>query len=244
MTHLTSGFRASGLIIGMVAFLASPVVAQEDQGRFDLILKGIKAGSLAFSGVQDGSSYAVTGQLKTTGIASLLRKIRYDASSNGTVQGGTYVPETYSENADTGKRQSQAVMAYKAGVPQLKSYNPPRAPKSFDVDPATMGGTVDPLTALYATLRNVEAGSECQVNVQMFDGRRQSQITTGERQTAGEQVVCQGEYRRLAGFSAEDLAEKTRFRFSLIYSPSADGMMRVTEVSMDTLYGKAKLVRQ
>ncbi len=244
MTRIISAIRGFGLAAGIVTLVATPAAAQEDQGRFDLILKGIKAGSLSFSGVQDGANYAVTGQLKTTGLASLLRKIRYDASSNGTVRGGAYTPATYSENADTGKRQSQAVMAYKSGVPQVKSYNPPRAPKPFDVDPATMGGTVDPLTALYATLRNVEAGAECQVNVQMFDGRRQSQVRTGERQAAGEQVVCQGEYRRLAGYSAEDLAEKTRFPFSLIYSPTGDGTMQVTEVSMDTLYGKARLVRQ
>jgi hypothetical protein len=107
-----------------------------------------------------------------------------------------------------------------------------------------MGGTVDPLTALYATLRDVDKGTECQVSLKMFDGRRHSQITTSERQEAGEQVVCQGEYRRLAGFSAEDLAEKTRFPFSLIYSPTDDGRMRVTEVTMDSLFGKARLTRR
>jgi hypothetical protein len=95
-------------------------------------------------------------------------------------------------------------MAYRKGVPQVKSYNPPREAKPYDVDPSTMGGTVDPLTALYATLRDVDKGTECQVSLKMFDGRRHSQITTSERQEAGEQVVCQGEYRRLAGFSAED----------------------------------------
>ena len=230
---------ALGLMLGF-----GPAQAAEDQAKFDLILKGIRAGSLSFSGVQDGATYTVTGQLKTTGLLSLLRKIRYDASSNGTVTGGRYVPSTYTENADTGKRQSQAVMAYKAGVPQVKSYNPPRPPKAFDVDPSTMGGTVDPLTALYATLRTVEPGAECKVSIVLFDGRRQSKVTTGERQDAGDQVVCQGEYRRLAGYSAEDLAEKTRFPFSVIYSPTTEGTMQVTEVSMDSLYGKARLVRQ
>ncbi len=236
-------FGVAAMAVGLMFGLA-PAQAAQDQATFDLILKGIRAGSLSFSAVQDGANYTVTGQLKTTGLLSLLRKIRYDASANGTVTGTRYVPATYTENADTGKRRSQAVMAYKAGVPQVKSYNPPRAPKAFDVDPATMGGTVDPLTALYATLRTVAAGEECKVSITLFDGRRQSQVTTGERQEAGEQVVCQGEYRRLAGYSAEDLAEKTRFPFSVIYSPTADGMMAVTEVSMDSLYGKARLVRQ
>lgn len=240
MIRFTSPFAA----IALVAGLAAPAFAQQDRGTYELVLRGVRAGSLSFSAVQDGNAYAVTGQLKTSGIAALLRKIRYDAGSNGVISGDAYVPETYSENANTGKRQSQAVMAYKDGVPQVKSYNPPRAPKPFDVDPATMGGTVDPLTALYATLRDVAAGKECAVNLKLFDGKRSSQITTGDRQEAGDQVVCRGEYRRLAGYSAEDLAEKTRFAFSLIYSPAGDGQMRVTEVSMETLYGKARLIRR
>jgi hypothetical protein len=237
---LCAGILSTGMIVGM----AAPAAAQEDQATFDLVIKGIRAGTLTYSGVQDGDRYAVTGQVKTGGLASLLRKIRYDASANGTFSGGKYVPETYTENADTGRRKSQAVMAYKAGVPQIKSYNPPRPPKDFDVDPATMGGTVDPLTALYATLRNVEPGQECKISLKMFDGRRNSQVTTSDRQEAGDQVVCQGEYRRLAGYSAEDLAEKSRFPFTVIYSPTAEGRMQVTEVAMDTLYGKAKLVRK
>ncbi len=228
----------------LAAGLAAPAAAEEQQGSYDLYLKGIRAGSLGFSAVEDGASYAVTGRLKTGGLVSLLRKVRYDASSNGGVSGGTYVPVTYSENADTGKRQSQAVMAYRRGVPQVKSYNPPREARDYDVDPSTMGGTVDPLTGMYAVLKDVAPGQECAVSLQMFDGRRHTQITTGERQEAGDQVVCQGEYRRIAGYSADDLAEKTRFPFAMIYSPTDSGMMRVVEVSMETVYGKAKLLRR
>ena len=240
MARIWHGVLAAVMVLG----LTGPAAAVEDQGSFDLILRGIRAGSLSCSGVEEGGSYSVTGRLKTGGLAALLRKIRYDASSNGSVSDGRYVPVSYTENADTGKRQSQAVMAYRRGVPQVKSYNPPREPKPFDVDPATMGGTVDPLTALYATLRDVDAGGECQVSLKLFDGKRNSQITTSDRQEAGAEVVCQGEYRRLAGYSADDLAEKTRFAFTMIYSPTEGGRMRVTEVSMDTLYGKARLVRR
>ena len=232
-------------IAGALALgLAGPACAEEQQASFDLQLKGIRAGSLSWSAVEDGKSYSVAGRLKTGGLVALIRKVRYDASANGGLSKGRFVPVSYSENADTGKRQSQAVMAYKAGVPQVKSYNPPREPKDYDVDPASMGGTVDPLTGMYMVLKSVAPGQECQVSQEMFDGRRHTQVRTFERQEAGEQVVCQGEYRRIAGYPADDLAEKTRFPFSMIYTPDGNGRMMVTEVAMETVYGKAKLIRR
>ncbi|MES2846993.1 MAG: DUF3108 domain-containing protein [Pseudomonadota bacterium] len=220
---------------------AQPV---KDEAVFDLVMKGLTAGSLRFSATQDGAAYSAAGRLETGGLVALLRKVKYDASVSGSVNGGTYTPSSYSENADTGKRQSESVMAYRAGVPQVKTYNPPRKPKDFDIDPASQGGTVDPLTALYATLRDVAPGQECKVNVKMFDGRRASQLSLGEPKARDGTVKCSGEYRRVAGFSAEDMKEKTRFPFTLTYAPTADGRMRVVEVAMDTLYGKARLTRR
>ena len=82
------------------------------------------------------------------------------------------------------------------------------------------------------------------MQLSLFDGRRQSSVTTSGRQVAGDQVVCQGEYRRVAGYSAEDLAEKTSFAFTMIYTPVEADRMRVTEVAMETLFGRAKLIRQ
>ncbi|MDP4033740.1 MAG: DUF3108 domain-containing protein [Pseudorhodobacter sp.] len=231
------------LSLGLMGGLA-PVQAQTDQGTFDLVLMGLRAGTLHFTGVQDGAGYSVIGKLQSSGLAAMIRKVRYDARVQGSIVGGRYAPTAYSENADTGKRQSQSVMAYVAGVPQVKTYNPPRAPRPGDVDPASMGGTVDPLTALYATLRDVDAGQECQVNLKMFDGARHSQIATSSPVAKGNRVVCAGEYRRLAGFSDKEMAEKQRFAFSLTYAPTPEGRMRVIEVAMDTLYGKARLERR
>lgn len=215
-----------------------------DQARFDLVMLGLTAGSVTFSAEQTDSAYAVTGRLETAGAVAFLKKVSYDARSAGTVTGGTYVPSRYSEKADTGERQSEAVMEYVDGVPQVKSYNPPRKARKSDINPATQGGTVDPLTALYATLRDVAPGEECKISVPMFDGRRASRLSLSAPVRQGDSVTCQGEYRRVAGFSKSDMKKKTSFPFSLTYTPTADGKMRVTEIEMDTLYGQARLIRQ
>ena len=226
---------------------ARPAAAEplRQEASFDLVMLGLTAGNLTFAGVEEEGSYAVTGTLASGGILAFIRKVRYDAEARGRVQDGRYIPRSYSEKADTGKRQSEAEMTYDDGVPRVMKYAPPRGKREWDVDPATQAGTVDILTALYATLQDVAPGQECNRETAMFDGRRASRLTLGAP-TAGEDgsVTCPGAYRRVAGFSPEDMAERTEFPFTLTYAPGPDGRMRVVEVAMETLYGRARLVRQ
>ncbi len=238
------GFSGKAWLLSAVLAMGTTAPAMAEQAQFSLVLKGFTAGTLTFNGKVEGNSYAVSGLLKTAGLAAILKKVRYEASAAGRVSGEKFSPLTYSEHADTGKRVSDSVLSYKAGVPSLKSSKTARKPEAWDISPTTQKGTVDPLTALFATLRDVDAGQECKVGLRMFDGRRASQIATSTPQKSGDTVVCAGEYRRLAGYSPEDMAEKTRFPFTLTYAPIEGGKMRVTEVSMDSLYGKARLVRQ
>ncbi|MBC7141795.1 MAG: DUF3108 domain-containing protein [Rhodobacteraceae bacterium] len=232
------------LAISLFLAAGSAGADQQDSAVFDLTLKGIHAGTLSISGAIEGRSYAVSGVLKSGGLLALVRKVRYDARARGTVSDGRFTPSRYEEDADTGKRQSQSVMAYKAGVPQVKVYNPPKSPRPGDVDPATQGGTVDPLTALYAALRDVPEAEACNRKFVLFDGRRRSQVVLAEPKPAKGGIVCAGEYRRLEGFSAEEMADKSRFPFTMAYAPLGDGRLRVTEISMDTIYGKGRLKRR
>lgn len=239
ITRAICGLSAS-LFIG----LAPAAADQTDSAVFDLTLRGIYAGTLSVSGAIEGDSYAASGVLKSGGLVGLVRKVRYDARARGTFAEGRFTPARYEEDADTGKRQSQSVMDYVAGVPQVKKYNPPREKKDGGVDPATQGGTVDPLTALYAALRDVPEDQACNLAVYMFDGKRRSQVALGQPRPNGSGMACPGEYRRLEGFSDKEMAEKSRFPFTMRLEPTGDGMMRVVEITMDTLYGKGRLKRR
>ncbi|TDQ56110.1 DUF3108 domain-containing protein [Phaeovulum veldkampii] len=239
--------RAGVLALAALLSLSAAPLAradQSDQMVFDLTLKGLTAGRLSVSGRIEGGSYAAKGTLQSAGLIGALRKVRYDADVSGSVRATRFTPARYAERADTGKRESESVMDYKAGVPQVRVYNPPRQPRPGDIAPATQGGTIDPLTALYATLRDVPAAQACNSTVVLFDGRRRSQVTLAAAKADGEGLQCAGEYRRLAGFSDKEMADKTRFPFRLVYKPAANGMMRVVEVSMDTIYGKGALKRR
>ncbi|MCX8507267.1 MAG: DUF3108 domain-containing protein [Rhodobacteraceae bacterium] len=238
--------RAALLAACLPMMLALPAVGadQTDSATFDISIRGFTAASLSINGAVKGQGYAASGVLKSAGLLGFLKKIRYDADVTGRLVKGRYVPARYHEKADTGKRQSDALMAYKAGVPQLKAYSPPRARQKGDIDPTSQGGTVDPLTALYAVLRDVPGTEACRLRLFMFDGRRRSQVVLSTPRPEGETIICTGEYRRLEGFSEKEMAEKIRFPFTLIYQPSGPGMVHVSEVSMDTLYGKGRMIRR
>lgn len=234
------------VVAGLVALgpAAAPAADQTDLIVFDVVLKGIRAGRLTLAGTVEGSNYRALGTVQSAGLVRLVRKVKYVAEATGTVKNGRYVPARYSEVADTGKRVSESVMEYRAGVPQVKVYNPPREPQQTDVKPETQGGTLDPLTALFATLRDVPAAEACTVEVQMFDGKRRSQISLTEPVAEGENVVCAGEYRRIAGFTEHEMADKVAFAFRLTYVPVGDGMLRVNLIETDTTFGTGYLRRR
>jgi hypothetical protein len=242
-TQIRGVLRAAAM--AALVLLAGPGASRADeQAVFDIEIRGFKAGTLTIAGSENTTSYAVSGRLASAGLVGMVRKVSYDATAKGALKAGRFTPRSYTERADTGKRKSEAQMDYKRGVPQVKVQQPPMTPRPNDVDPASQGGSVDPLTALYATLRAVEKGEECKVSVNMFDGRRASKITLAAPVAEGEAVMCTGEYRRVAGFSEKEMAEKVHFPFTLTYLPRDDGRMHVVEVTTESLYGKARMVRR
>ncbi|OWY11064.1 hypothetical protein B6V74_03325 [Thioclava sp. F42-5] len=217
---------------------------QSDKIVFDVVLKGIRAGELAINGKITDGAYGANGVLQTAGLVGLLRKIKFSASVSGLYDGQKFTPMKYSEVDDAPGRKSKHQIIYNNGTPVSVSQQPPRKPSPRDVDPAKQGGTVDPLTALYAVLRDVPRDEACKLDVKMYDGARRSQVRLFEPKPDGKNIVCSGEYRRLAGFSEKDMKEKSRFAFTLYYEPSPNGGLQVDKIETDTLYGKGRLTRQ
>ena len=216
---------------------------REDKGSFSVFLGGVRIGVLGFSGLTDGQNYAAKGILRTTGLAAMVRQVGYEATSRGVVRGGRLVPTSYDEAANTGTRVSKSTMEYRGGVPQVKASSPERAPRPTDVDPRTQAGTVDPMTAFYLVLRDVPEAELCNLDLKMFDGTRRSQVTISAPVRNGAGVSCTGEYRRLQGFSAEEMAERTRFPFQIAYIPNGNGGYRLNEITTASTFGNARVVR-
>ena len=244
---MTSSFaRVSRPLLALVLACAlTPAGAEtiDDKIEFDVVLKGIPAGRLAINGSRNETHYSAAGVLETTGLAAMLRKVRYTARVNGAIT-SRLVPAHYTETADTPSRNTVFNMTYANGTPVKVKRTPPRPPKVRDVAPATQGGTLDPLSALYLVLRDVDAGAACNFSTFMFDGARRTRVSIGPPEPDGEGVTCAGEYQRLDGFSKKDIAKKRRMAFTLTYRPTKDGRLQVTRVATDTIYGQGRLERR
>jgi hypothetical protein len=182
--------RFPSLLAALIC-LALPAPAQtvRDTMTFDVYLGGFRAGVMGVSGVTDGDQYRAAAKIQTTGIVALVRDAGYDARSSGRIEKGRFVPAIYEETANTGERANSATMEYANGVPQVKVYDPPQKPRSRDVDPATQGGTLDPMTTIYALLRDLPPDEVCTLNVFMFDGRRRSEPATAPSTAAANTVA-------------------------------------------------------
>ncbi|WP_406869958.1 DUF3108 domain-containing protein [Thioclava sp. 'Guangxiensis'] len=235
---------AGALALGQIATGYAARADQSDQITFDVELKGIKAGELLINGKIEGNGYGANGTLQTTGLLGFIRKVRFDATANGYITGQRFTPTRYVEQADTPDRDRVSTMVYNRGTPISVSQEPPRKPRSTDLDPTQQHGTVDPLTALYSVLRSVPADEACNRSEQIFDGSRRSQVKLNAPQKQGKNVICTGEYRRLSGFSKSDMSKKSVFPFTLTYSPTAKGRLEVSQIATDTIYGEGRLIRR
>ena len=223
---------------------AAPAGAEEERLRFDVLYLGLKAGELEIAASVNPTRYALAGRLESTGLVRAVRKVRYDAKSRGTIRAGKMVPDVAWESAAAGKRHSEAEMTFRNGVPQVKTYKPARAPKPEDVDPATQAGALDPLTALYSALREVAPERLCTVGLRTYDGRRLAKLAMRAVEVSDEKVVCAGTYTRVAGYTADELAEARGFDFRLTYRPAANGKWQAVHLDLETLFGRAQLVRR
>lgn len=241
---------APALLAGLLILAPAPAPSQEakpqvEAAEYDLVTTGITAATLGYSARQEGDRYTVTARFTSTGLLALLRRVRFEATSEGRVVNANPRPARYAARAEVGRRSRATVMDYSDGTPQLTLDEPPRDPADWHIDAATQAGTVDPISALFVTLRDAAPGTECNRAFRMFDGRRATELTVGpSRPGADGTLTCDGEYRRVAGYPPEDMAERTRFPFTLTLAPTPEGTLRVVEVTMDSLIGKARLIRR
>jgi hypothetical protein len=247
MTRIARPLSTITLAMTLLLALLTPVLGaagtRSDKATFDIYLRGIKAAALGISGVDNGQSYAAAGKLESTGLLGLFVDVRYDASAKGRIGRSGFVPSTYTEKT-SGVRNNTAVMNYKGGVPQVKVYDPPRSPGEDGVDPATQAGALDPMTAIYGALRDVPRAEVCDYDVRMFDGKRASRVSLSQPRQQGDGFTCSGLYQRVKGWSAEELAEKSRFPFTLTYQKVGADLFRVTRIELDTTFGRAKMIRR
>ncbi len=251
LQHLSpfpAGFKPLGmaLALGLVATLPAEAPAAEtrEQASFDLELRGVRAGRLQFSATSTPQAYSAAVRLQSTGLVNLVRSMRYDGQAQGRIVSGQPVPQRHQNAYDNGRRETSMLLEFANHTPVRVEREPDRELQPHDLDPASQTGTMDIVTALFAVFREVPRDSVCNLDLAMFDGRRRTQLVVGAPVTSGAGVTCAGEYRRVAGFPPEDMAERTNYPFTLVYMPGDNGLMQLRQVDMESTQGRGRLIRR
>ena len=174
-----------------------------------------------------------------------LLDFRYSAQSHGVLREGNYAPHRYTETfAQHGKETKFLSLEYDMGVPAISRMEPARDPSPWDAEPGRQGGTVDILTALYAIVRQKPHARSCDVQFDIFDGRRRTLVALSDPvpQENG-MVLCTGTFRRIAGYSPQELAKRSTFPFTVWLEPTGDDL-QVVEIRTKTVFGNAVFIRE
>ena len=233
------------LVLVLVGLVSGPAPAFADgTAVFDIRIRGIPVGVMRLAGLEAEGFYAARAEIESVGVARVFRRFSYRASVRGDVDDGDLTPLRYEEIADTGRRRSEAVLIYAEGVPSVSRFVSQSEPPADSPAPATQGGTLDPLSALFSVLRDRPPGAVCGRQLIMFDGRRRSSLTLGPAQDTGDGVACDGEYRRLQGFTDEELSRHRAFEMQLFFAPNAAGLQQSRRIAVQSVYGLATLDRR
>jgi hypothetical protein len=233
------------VLLALTLAIPAPVRAQGLDATYDFSMRGITGGSIVLKGREEGDSYAVSSVARATGVVGALVKYGYEGQAQGTVRNGRYVSSRYSEaEIDDGERTS-SVTQFDGTTPASVTFDPPREPREYDIEPTAQRNVVDPLTALYGLLKAAPRDEVCNRRLDTFDGRHVARLSVGPPQERADgTLLCGAEYLRLRGYSEKDLEERPNVRMRLVLEPVGGGLFQVSEVRSRTRLGEAVLRRR
>jgi hypothetical protein len=216
--------------------------AAEESAAFNVSFGGIRAGVLAFRGTESGGTYTVHGSARASGLLGALFDAEIDTVAQGRVNGNDYAPQVAREvTAKPDDRRERRYDYTAAGVPRITN-TPARDARPGDAPAAQQAGTVDTTTAAYAILRDRPAALACDLDLAVFDGRKRHRIVFDRMAADG--VTCAGTYSRVAGFDADEMAERREWPLTLTYGRRDNGTLRVERLSFPTSFGTARVTRR
>lgn len=233
--------RMAALLIWLAT--TSTASAQEaTQAQFNVAVLGAKVGVFQLVGALDRRRYTAAAQFDTTGLVGSLRNLRFTMKATGRRSQGHLRPTQYTEDIDAGRRSVMARLDYVGGVPVL-SGEKLGSDNSPYLDPETQRDTIDPLSALFLVMRDQPAADICTLNQAMFDGVRRTQITMETDSRRADFVSCTATFRRLAGYTAEQLDAGRAVDISLRYRIRGD-LAELQAVRFGSAYGPVTLNRR
>lgn len=231
-----------GLSFVCFAVLSAPLKAETI--TLNVYALGLSAGTITVHGKEAAKSYAVQGTLAPSALLKAIKDIGYNGTASGIIRNGKFYSRKYAGHNRTGTRNTKVKMHWVGAKPVVDQYAPKREKRSYDITPSQQTGTKDLLTSAYQTFKSADATNLCNTQHHMFDGRRRSLLVLGKPKINGKRASCSGLYKRVAGFSPNDMQKKTNFPFVIYYEQRSDGRYHFKQFTADATFGKVRAIRK
>ncbi|MBV8493722.1 MAG: DUF3108 domain-containing protein [Alphaproteobacteria bacterium] len=176
------------LTVGLPAILlllASPALAA-DRITMRIEVTGLAGMNVATDHTvidESGGTYAIAGDLRTTGLAGMFQNFQSKSSVHGRLQGSSGAqPDSYVADVRRDKDERHDKVDFRTGAVATGSSAPP----AKDGAAGPTRDTVDPLTAYFLVERRLGQGGNCTMKIAVFDGRHRYNLTFTD---AGEQKL-------------------------------------------------------
>lgn len=209
----------AALVLAGVAVAGMPLSAAAQSkidSKFVVTFAGIEVGRGAAILDLSDDSYRSVASVKMTGLVGAVVKGQGSAASRGALQAGKLVPQTYSVNSQSEKKDEDIRFALSGGAVRDLQVSPPTPehPDRVAVTEAHKRGIIDPMSAglmLVNGTGEVLSPAACERTLNIFDGRQRYDLALSfkrldtvksEAGYSGGAVVCQVRYVPVSGHRA------------------------------------------
>jgi hypothetical protein len=201
------------LIAALAALgVAGPLRAQPVEAEYAVIQSGFTVMEVRITlDVADGR-YRIATLSRPRGIGRLFLPQQSLAEAEGGLVGPEIRPARYRAESDWRGVPRRTLLEFVGRTPRLAVLEPPEGPDRLPVRPEEAEGALDTLSALLRLSRHAAATAGCDLDGQVFDGRRRlawSSRTLGTvrppmRHLSGQALHCALESRLVGGFRRTD----------------------------------------
>lgn len=227
-------FVLGPLMLGLIGACATAGMAAAQD--FDLNLGALRIGRLEVRADVTGDTYRSHLSIRTTGLVGAARPVTFSGKSSGKTAAWPQ-PARYDEEVDTGRRVSTSRLDWAGGTPDITRYSAEPAEAAPPPDRAALAGAVDPASAVFAVVSGMNF---CGKSFAIFDGQRLNGVRFAQSTKTDAGFACEGRLKRIAGYSAEEMAERSGFDLGLSYAQDGD-TLRLIGAEVQTIYGKLRV---
>jgi len=221
--------------------LLLPVGGAAEEATFDFYISGIRAGEMTLDIETGDGGYKAASRIEAAGLVGMLVSFYYDGKATGRLNGdGKVVPQRFIANSKSPRAERHTEIDWENGTPTRVSVEPPRKTAP---DPAQQGGTLDPISAGVAILRDAAPDEICDASIDVFDGSRRSRLTLSKPVARDNAFICAGSYSRIEG-EAHTLSSQREYGFEVVFRRNGSGVAQLERIETRTNFGLAVVERR